>query len=178
MKPGLKIIVLLVALVSLLTACSSPQKSELPVDTAAEKKQINAMLDSLNDAAAKADFKTYFSFYSDSSIFTGTDATERWNKEQFMAYAKPHFDKGRAWSFKAFERYIYFDKTGTLAWFDELLNTQMKICRGSGVLVKENNGWKVKQYILSVTVPNDQIDSVVKMKTLPEDSIINSKLKR
>jgi hypothetical protein len=41
----------------------------------------------------------------------------------------------KAWSF-ALERHIYFDKTGKTAWFDELLNTQMKICRGSGVLVK------------------------------------------
>jgi hypothetical protein len=36
------------------------------------------------------------------------------------------------------------------AWFDELLNTQMKICRGSGVLVKKiGQEWKIKQYVLS-----------------------------
>jgi hypothetical protein len=29
------------------------------------------------------------------------------------------------------------------AWFDELLDTQMKICRGSGILVKENKQWKI-----------------------------------
>jgi hypothetical protein len=31
--------------------------------------------------------------------------------------------------------------------------TQMKICRGSGVVEKINGIWKVKQYVLSVTVP-------------------------
>jgi hypothetical protein len=37
------------------------------------------------------------------------------------------------------------------AWFDELLNTQMKICRGSGVLVKIDGKWKIKHYVLSMT---------------------------
>jgi hypothetical protein len=70
------------------------------------------------------------------------------------------------------ERHIYFDKTGTFAWFDELLNTQMKICRGSGVLVKQGDDWKVKQYILSTMVPNDDLDAVIKIKANIEDSLI------
>jgi hypothetical protein len=41
-----------------------------------------------------------------------------------------------------------------MAWFDEL-STQMKICRGSGVLVKIGNDWKIKHYVLSMTVPNE-----------------------
>ncbi len=90
-----------------------------------------------------------------------------------MQWAKPIFDKGHAWDFTVLERHIYFDKTGNLAWFDELLNTQMKICRGSGVLVKQGNDWKVQQYILSTTVPNDLLDTVIRLKTSVEDSIIN-----
>jgi hypothetical protein len=34
------------------------------------------------------------------------------------------------------------------AWFDELLNTQMKICRGSGVS-KVGNDWKIKHYVIN-----------------------------
>ncbi|HNJ96200.1 MAG TPA: nuclear transport factor 2 family protein, partial [Ferruginibacter sp.] len=127
-----------------------------------------------NVAAAKADFNTYFGFYTEDAIFTGTDATERWNKKQFMEWAKPIFARGRAWDFKALQRNIYFDETGKLAWFDELLNTQMKICRGSGVLVKEGGAWRVKQYILSTMVPNDLLDTVIKLKTPQEDSIIRA----
>jgi hypothetical protein len=73
---------------------------------------------------------------------------------QFQAFAKPFFDRGKAWSFKAIERHIYVDKSGKMAWFDEL-STQMKICRGSGVLVKIGNDWKIKHYVLSMTVPNE-----------------------
>jgi hypothetical protein len=144
------------------------------VDTTADKKHIIGMLDSLNMAAAKADFNAYFNFYSDDAIFTGTDATERWDKKSFMAYAKPYFDKGRAWSFKSIQRNIYIDKSGSLAWFDELLNTQMKICRGSGVLVKQANEWKLQQYVLSMTIPNNDVDTIIKIKSSFEDSIINT----
>lgn len=169
-------IFLLLPIVSLLffSSCTSNGKTETTTtDTATAKKQINAMLDSFNAAAARADFNTYFNFYTDDAIFTGTDATERWGKKEFMNYAKPYFDKGRAWSFTSLGRHIYFDKTGSLAWFDELLNTQMKICRGSGVLVKQGNNWKVQQYILSATVPNDIMNDVIKLKAPVEDSIIN-----
>lgn len=155
------------------SSCTPAAKKEPAIDTAIEKKQIAAMLDSFNNAAAKADYKTYFDFYADSAIFTGTDATERWDKKSFMEWAKPIFDKGHAWNFTAINRNIYFDATGKLAWFDELLNTQMKICRGSGVLVKEGNSWKVKQYILSATIPNELMDSVTSLKAHAEDSVIH-----
>jgi len=136
------------------------------------------MLDSFNRAAARADFNAYFNYYAADAIFSGTDATERWDKPAFMAWAKPIFQKGRAWDFTALERHVYFDTTGRLAWFDELLNTQMKICRGSGVLVKQGNDWKIKQYILSTTIPNDQLDSVIKIKAVMEDSLIRELQKK
>ena len=139
-----------------------------------EKTLINSMLDSFNRAAAKADFSTYFSFYTEDAIFTGTDATERWDKPAFMQWAKPIFERGRAWNFTALERHIYFDKTGNVGWFDELLNTEMKICRGSGVLIKEGNNWKLKQYILSTTIPNDKLDEVIKIKAPIEDELIQT----
>jgi ketosteroid isomerase-like protein len=175
MKHALKYAVILITVLSFLfNACTSAKKEDAKVDTAAEEKKIAAMLDSFNIAAAKADYKTYFDFYTEDAIFTGTDATERWDKKAFMAWAKPFFDRGKAWSFTAIDRHIYFDPDGKLAWFDELLNTQMKICRGSGVVIKDGDAWKVKQYILSTTVPNDKLDSVIVMKSHLEDSLIKT----
>ena len=43
-----------------------------------------------------------------------------------------------------------------------------------GVLVKEANGWKLMQYVLSAAVPNEVIDSVTKMKAPIEDKLIDS----
>lgn len=137
-----------------------------------ERKQINTVLDGWHAAAAKADFTAYFGAMADSSIFIGTDAKENWNKTAFMAFAKPFFDRGKAWNFTSLQRHLFFDATGKTAWFDELLSTQMKICRGSGALTKEGDTWKIRHYVLSVTVPNEQVDDVVKMKTAIEDSVM------
>ncbi len=139
-----------------------------------QKKHVNKVLDDLNEFAANADFKNYFRLYAEESTFIGTDATEIWNKKEFMDYAKPHFDKGKAWNFKSIKRNITFSKDGKYAWFDELLETQMKLCRGSGVLEKIGNQWKIRQYVLSMTVPNDVSGEVIKSKSAIEDQLINS----
>lgn len=142
-----------------------------------QKKNISKVLDDLNTFAATADYKNYFDLYAEESTFIGTDATEVWNKKEFMAWAKPFFDKGKAWNFRSLKRSITFSKDGTYAWFDEILDTQMKICRGSGVLEKIGGKWKIRQYVLSTTVPNEVIDEVVKIKTPIEDALI-SELKK
>lgn len=141
-------------------------------DEKKEKVKINTLLDNWHKAAAKANFTNYFNAMATNSVFIGTDATENWDKAAFQSYAKPYFDKGKAWNFKPLERHIYLSKDLKTAWFDELLDTQMKICRGSGVLLKQNEEWKITQYVLSMTVPNDSADAVVKIKKPIEDAII------
>lgn len=142
-----------------------------------EKPKINAVLDDLNKYASETNFQKYFNLYAEESTFIGTDAKEVWNKKEFMAFAKPYFDKGKAWNFKSLKRNIEFSKDGKYAWFDEILETQMKICRGSGVLEKINGLWKIKQYVLSMTIPNEVSDEVIKTKSPLEDDLIQ-KLKQ
>lgn len=154
-----------------IASCASVQNID------SEKAQITTTLDNWHKAAANADYTSYFDAMTENSIFIGTDATENWNKEAFQKFAKPFFDKEKAWNFTALERNIYFSKDGKTAWFDELLNTQMKICRGSGVLTKENGSWKINHYVLSMTIPNDTTDAVIKIKAPIEDALI-SKLKK
>lgn len=159
---------LALSILVVLAGCTSPKKSE-----AENKEAISALLDSFNEAAAKADFDGYFNFFADEAVFIGTDALEHWDKKEFIAYARPHFERGRAWSFKAIERNIYIDNSGKFAWFDELLSTQMKICRGSGVLIMEEDEWKIKQYVLSMTIPNEKTGEVIELKTDIEQEIID-----
>lgn len=155
-------------LLMLLFGCKTAQ-----FDVASEKNKINTTLDAWHKAAGAAQFDNYFSYFADDAVFIGTDATENWHKKAFAAWSKPYFDKGKAWNFTTLERHIFFDASGKTAWFDELLNTQMKICRGSGVLVKVNNNWKISQYVLSMTVPNDKITDILKLKAQQEDSIVS-----
>lgn len=130
-----------------------------------EKKAINTLLTAWHKAASDVDYDAYFRLMTDTAIFIGTDATENWDKNTFKAYAKPHFDKGRAWSFTALERNIYVDSTqSTVAWFDEHLNTQMGICRGSGILKKINDEWKVQHYVLSIAIPNKHVTTLTEIK--------------
>ena len=76
-----------------------------------EKNKIHSILDNWHLAASKANFTAYFNVLAEDSYFLGTDATEKWNKKDFIAYAKPHFDKGRAWSFTVIERSVYFNNS-------------------------------------------------------------------
>lgn len=138
-----------------------------------QKKNVSKVFDDLNLYASTADFKNYFNLYAEESTFIGTDANEVWNKKEFMAYSKPHFDKGKAWTFTSLKRNITFSADGKYAWFDELLDTQMKLCRGSGVLEKIGTQWKIRQYVLSMTVPNDVSNEIIKIKTPIEDAVIS-----
>lgn len=137
-----------------------------------DKDKINQTIDAWHKAAGEVKFDAYFSALADDAIYIGTDATENWTKKEFQIWAKPFFDKGTTWNFKALERHIFFDKSRKTAWFDELLDTQMKICRGSGVLVKVGKEWKIQHYVLSMTIPNDEVDAVTKIKAPIEDALI------
>ncbi len=160
-----KLVVVLVVL--MLSGCKSSIQNQT-----VSKANINVVLDNWHKAAAEANYDNYFALMAEDAIFIGTDATENWDKKAFQVWAKPFFDKGKAWSFTALERHVFFDKTGKIAWFDELLNTQMKICRGSGVLVKIDGEWKIQHYVLSMTIPNDDVDAVIKVKAPAEDVLI------
>lgn len=131
--------------------------------TADPKAAVAAVLDDWHKAAAAADEPRYFGHFTADAVFLGTDATERWSRDEFRAWAKPYFSKGKAWSFKPVSRHISLSKDGAMAWFDEALDTpNLGPSRGSGVLVKEGNTWKIAQYNLSVPIPNDLMGEVMK----------------
>lgn len=124
---------------------------------------LSRVLDNFHDAASKADFDRYFSLWTESSVFLGTDATERWVGEEFKAFARPYFEKGKGWTYTlrpGTRRFELSQDRGT-AWFDELLtNEKLGTCRGSGVLERQMGGWKVMQYNLSMQVPNEIAEEV------------------
>jgi len=141
-------------------------------DVTKDRLKINQLLDGWHNAAARTDFDRYFDAVTENFSFVGTDATEHWDRRTFAEYAKPYFDKGKAWNFTSIERHIYFSPDRKTAWFDELLDTQMKICRGSGVVLRQNGVWKIAQYVLSMTVPNENVEAVIKVKSPIEDPLI------
>ena len=66
------------------------------------------------------------------------------------------FKTGSGWTYNSISRNIYLDNDKNTAWFDEELNNEKYgVFRGTGVLVKINNIWKIKQYNLLLPIPND-----------------------
>lgn len=157
-------------------ACNTSKNEVIQLDKEKLKSEINGVMNNWHLAASEANYENYFSKMDSLSVFIGTDASENWNKTEFANFSKPYFNKGKAWSFTTLERNIYINKDGTFAWFDELLNTWMGTCRGSGVLEKKENNWKIKHYVLSVTIPNDDIQKVIAAKK-EKDSIFLSRFK-
>ncbi len=120
---------------------------------------INALMNSWHNAAAIADEKVFFDSMLSGSYYIGTDATERWEKEEMRVWSKKFFDRDVAWAFKPLERHIFLSDNKQIAWFDETLDTWMGICRGSGVVEKTTDGWKIRHFVLSICVPNEVVNS-------------------
>ncbi len=128
------------------------------------KQEINHFLDQWHRDVAQYDYKAYFDKMAEASVYVGTDASEVWTKREFMEFAKPYFDKKQTWDFIPLNRNIYWYEHQETVWFDEVLDTWMGVCRGSGVLSNTIDGWKIEHYVLSVTVPNEDIKEIIQIK--------------
>ena len=143
----------------LIVICGVPLFSAPPT---APGKQADAVLDELHAAAAAADGKRYFACFHPDAVFLGTDPAERWTLEAFRAYAAPHFDAGRGWTYRVEQRNLSRDDTAGVIWFDERLgNDKYGTCRGTGVLLRRNGELRISQYSLSIPIPNDLALDVV-----------------
>lgn len=133
-------------------------------DSSYDESSLNAQMTAWHKAAAVGNSKVYFDLMDPSFIYLGTDISERWDKESFMSFCKPYFDKGSGWDFKATSRTWYFN--GKTAWFEENLNTWMGPIRASGVMIYKKDAWKITHYNLTLTVDNDKIKSFIELNPM------------
>jgi ketosteroid isomerase-like protein len=147
----------------LLAGCTTTQtRTEVPPES--QTTRVNGVLVSWHFAAAHGSYDYYFALMTDDSIFLGTDATERWTKAEFMEYAKEPFADGEGWTYTPQAFHVDFSDDGRTAWTDEILkNEKYGLLRGTGVLVRENGGWKIAHYSLTFLVPNEKAGQVVKI---------------
>jgi hypothetical protein len=124
---------------------------------------IGVLLDNWYKAAAEADEDVFFGSMAEDAIYLGTDKTERWLRDEMKAWSAKYFERESAWAFKPFDRNIYVSEDGTIAWWEEKLETWMGVCLGSGVLAKTEEGWKIKHFHLGVTIDNDKIQDFIKL---------------
>ena len=142
---------------------------------ASDKENIKKTLNDFHQAAAHAQAKPYFNLLTDDAVFLGTDASERWTKEEFKAFVEPYFAKGRGWLYTPTQQNISLLASNKIAFFDELLHSNTYgTCRGSGVLIKTDSGWKISQYNLSIPMPNGIAKALVKqIKVFEQNTTIN-----
>jgi len=123
-----------------------------PVKAETDEKAVGDVLNTFHEAASKADWDTYFGLMTGDSIFLGTDVTERWTVDVFKTYAA----KSDGWTYTLRERHINFTPDGNSAWFDEILDqVNYGTSRGTGILIRTDQGWKISQYHLVFPIPND-----------------------
>jgi len=127
-----------------------------------ELELINRTLNQWHGLAAVGD-TSYFDYFGQGSFYLGTDPKEVWSLQEFKDFALPHFRRGSAWNFKNKNRNIHLGDYGHYAWFDETLDTWMGLCRGTGVMEKQSDGWKIKHYSLTVLVSNKIINDYIKL---------------
>ncbi len=129
-----------------------------------ERETINNLMDAWHKAAATADEDDFFGSMTANGIYLGTDKTEKWTRDEMKEWSKEYFNRESAWDFTVIKRDVYVSDNGKTAWFNEKLDTWMGICKGTGVLVKQNDGWKIALYDLSVTVDNDNVQKFIELE--------------
>lgn len=125
---------------------------------------IAEMLDDFHDAAAHADEARYFGHFADNAVFLGTDPSERWSAAEFRAWAKPYFQREEAWTYHAVERHVEIAPGAQVGWFDEVVrNREYGDLRGTGVVLLIDGRWRIAQYNLCFTIPNDDAPAVLEI---------------
>jgi len=132
-------------------------------EMAQPEQEIHAFLDRWHQAAATADADGFFGAMTEDAIYLGTDATERWRRDELREWATDAFQREVAWAFTPSERELYFTSDRKTAWFEEELDTWMGTCRGSGVVQRVDGAWKLRHYNLSVLIPNEKIEDFRKL---------------
>lgn len=61
-------------------------------------------------------------------------------------------------------RHVILSPAGDVAWFDEKLDSaSYGDCRGTGVVGRDGDTWKIAHYNLTIPIPNDLSKAVVGM---------------
>jgi SnoaL-like domain len=166
LKSSFPLYVLLYSVI--LSGCSSSETREESSQAQFEQRSdefgVGLVLDQWHFAASQGLFDLYFELMTPDAIFLGTDETERWDVEQFKGYAREPFSDGEGWTYTPREggRFVMVSDDGKTAWVDETLeHERYGTLRGTAVLSKRGDVWKIAHYSLTFLIPNDKAKEVV-----------------
>ncbi|MHC5065104.1 MAG: nuclear transport factor 2 family protein [Planctomycetota bacterium] len=127
--------------------------------------QVMAILTRFHQAGVDAKLEDFLGYLHPQAIFFGTDPKERFSVEGLEAFLAPHFAEGQGWSSMPVEQNVYLAEGRQLAWFDQRLRSdRFGEMRGSGVLIKDGEDWKIVQYAISLPIPNDLVPLLLELR--------------
>ena len=136
-------------------APTSPTESEL-------REEANRVVDDWHLAASGADRDRYLGHFAPDAVFLGTDPDERWDISSFTAYVDTYFAPPyQGWTFEPSDRHVVLGLNSEIAWFDEKLSSKKYgSVRGTGVLRRVGDSWKISHYSMTLAVPNGAMEAV------------------
>ena len=127
---------------------------------------VDAVLAEFHFAAADLDRGRFFEHLAPDAIFFGTGAADRFEVNELRA----RFEDAARWLGEAHDRRVVVSDDGTLAWFDQRLETSgLGELRASGVLRLAGGSagggpegsWQIVQYHAAMPVPNQLVPELV-----------------
>jgi ketosteroid isomerase-like protein len=113
-------------------------------------------------ASAEADLDGYFELIAPDAVLFGTAADERHTREGLRAMLAPYFATGRGLETELLVLNLTESEDGRFAWFDaRLYRPSLCELRGSGLLRRETDRWRIVQYNWGFPVPNDLIEFAI-----------------
>jgi hypothetical protein len=99
------------------------------------------------------------SFTSD-ALFVGTDDTEQWTLGQLE---RALLESTEGWTMRHTEEGFTIravgDRIDMGTFYEVVVHEKLGTMRGSGTIIKDEDGkWKIAQYVLSFSVPNEVVD--------------------
>ncbi len=126
----------------------------LPSDAPAGSAQW--LLHDVHRAKAEGDGERYFGHFAADGVFLGTDRAERFSLAGVRAILGPYYAHGARPTTIPIEQVVYPSADGGWAWFEQLVERQhVGRMRGTGVLRRVDDTWKLVHYNVVLTVPDD-----------------------
>jgi hypothetical protein len=114
-----------------------------------------AALDALHKAGADANQAAFTALLTKDVVFLGMDGANRLEGPSVRAFVSENLAHGNAWTYRSSQRETRVSEDGSVAWFDESLeHDQRGRGRGTGVLVRNSEGWRIAQYNLTLPLPS------------------------
>jgi ketosteroid isomerase-like protein len=126
----------------------------------------DAALDALHKAAEEKNPAAFAALLTDDVVFLGIDGGARLEGESARDFFSESFDDGQGWAYRSSDRAMYLSVDGGVAWFDEVLvNGETGSRRGTGVLVRQGEDWKLAQYNLMMLPADTAVGSTPPVMT-------------